>query len=389
VALDTAADKSSSHAFFSETRGVNYTKGHEWANRYPAFTRTELVQDFARMKQVGINTIKHYGPGIYDYNIFNAANDMDMNVHYGFWIPDDIDFVNEQKKLSHLHDEIVNTVDDLKEKKKIISWNIGNAVLQKISSDSATANDIQQQKAYLIWVKQLAVDIKKEDPDRLVTLDIGLEKNLPQTMHLLHQYLPNIDAFGLALTDEKLVSKIPQHLPAPYFLSYADVPHYQKTFSSHIGAFISNWQDEQTEGLVSFDGLIDYSGRSKFSLQELSHLWKKSTEPGSIPRIKILKPAASTVPGTHLAYHAIIQQNGQWLLADSLAKDLQFEWKLIRTDGFNNPVNMRNVGSGPKVSLSIPPYPSLYQLYLFVIRQSVVVDIIESPLNTPLLPAKL
>jgi cellulose synthase (UDP-forming) len=389
LTLDTVTGKPNSHVFFSETRGVNYTKGHEWANRYPAFTRTELAQDFTRMKQVGINTIKHYGPGIYDYNILNAANDMDMNVHYGFWIPDDIDFVNEQEKLSDLHDEIVHSVDNLKEKKKIVSWNIGNAVLQKISSDSATTNDIQQQKAYLIWVKRLVADIKNKDSERLVTLDIGLEKNLPQTMHLLHQYLPDIDAFGITLTDEKLVSDIPRHLSAPYFLSYADVPYYQKAFSSHIGAFISNWQDEQTDGLVSFDGLIDYSGRSKFSLQQLSHLWKKSPEPGIIPHIKILKPAASTVPGTLLAYHAIIQKNGQWLLADSLQKDLQFEWKLIRTDGFANPVNLRNVGSGSRVSLSIPHHPSLYQLYLFVIRQSVVVDIIESPLNTPLLPTKL
>ncbi|MEO6283373.1 MAG: glycosyltransferase family 2 protein [Dyadobacter sp.] len=388
-ALDTVPDKVTPHAFFSGTRGVNYKKGHEWANRYPAFTKSELVRDFTRMKQAGINTIKHYGPGIYDYNILKAADNMDMNIHYGFWIPNDIDFVKDQEKLSHLHNEIVRTVANLGAKTKIISWNIGNAILQKIPSNPANADDVLQQKAYLLWIKQLSEDIRNTDPGRPVTLDIGLEKNLSETMRVLHQYLPDIAAFGLTLTDEKLFSNIPQYLPAPYFLSYTDISHYQEAFSPNIGAFISNWQDEQTKGLVNFDGLIDYSGRSKFSLQLMSHLWKNSKEPGSIPKIKILKPAASTVPGTQLTYHAIIQKNGQWVLVDSLTKDLQFEWKLIRTDGFNNPIEMQNIGGGPKVVLNTPPHPSIYQLYLFVIRQSVVVDIVESTLNTPLRPAKL
>lgn len=387
--LDTMAAKPYSHAFFPETRGVNYTKGHEWANRYPAFTRRELVRDFVQMKQLGINTIKHYGPGIYDYNILKAAREMDMNVHYGFWIPDDIDFVKEQEKLSDLHNEIIHAVDNLKEKTKIISWNIGNEVLQKIHADSANADNIQQQKAYLIWVKQLLADIKKKDPSRPVTLDIGMEKNLPETIGILHRYLPAVDAFGLALTDEKQGSHIPQHLPAPYFLSYADVSHYQQVFNSHTGVFISNWQDEQTEGLVNFDGLIDFAGRKKYSVQELAHLWKNSPLPASVPRIKILKPAAGTFPGSNLTYHVLIQKNGHWNLVDTLSRDLQFEWKLIRTDGFNNPVEMRHIGSGPKVVLNVPSHPSIYQLYLFVIRQSVVVDIVGSTLNTPLRQAKL
>jgi cellulose synthase (UDP-forming) len=387
--LDTVTVKLNPSSFFSETRGVNYTKGHEWANRYHAFTRKELVRDFVQMKQIGINTIKHYGPGIYDYNILRAANELDMQVHYGFWIPDDIDFVKDQEQLSDLHDEIVHTVNNLMDKKKIISWNIGNAVLQNIPSHFATSDNIQQQKAYLIWIKQLVADIKKADPYRSVTLDIGLEKNLPEITSLLHRHIPAVDAFGLVLKDEELNSLIPKHLAAPFFISYADVSQYQKMFGSNTGVFISNWQDEQIVGRISFDGLKDYSGRSKFSLNQLSHFWKKSTEPRSIPKIKILKPAIGTFPGIDLTYHAIIQKNGQWNLADTDTKDLQFEWKLIRTDGFANPVNLRNVGSGYRVSLSIPQHPSLYQLYLFVIRKSVVVDIIESPLNTPLLPTKL
>ena len=137
---------------------------------------------------------------------------------------------------------------------------------------------------------------------------------------------------------------------------------------------------------MSFDGLHDYEGRPKHSFQILEAIWGNQKTPPLAPHFKILKPALGTFEGSALDYHAIILQNDQWKVIKEPAGGTQFEWKLVRTDGFNNPVEMTDVGNGPRLTLTIPKHPSLYRLYLYVVQDGIVNAIIESQLNTPLKP---
>jgi hypothetical protein len=76
---------------------------------------------------------------------------------------------------------------------------------------------------------------------------------------------------------------------------------------------------------------------------------------------------------------------GQWKLATAHASpDVRFEWYLVRTDEWGNPVRMERVGSGPALQLTIPRRPSLYRLYLLAVRGTEVTTA-YSPLNIPLL----
>ncbi|MGN7889147.1 glycosyltransferase family 2 protein [Dyadobacter sp. 22481] len=373
-------------AFFKGTRGVNYTKGHNWSRRYPAFTKHELEADLAQMSQAGINAIRHFGPGIYDYNIMKATGRAGIRVHYTFWVPETLDFVADKSGADDLASEILATVSRLQYQKHIVSWNIGNAAIQRHRRSEST----EEQKQYLYWLKKTSEAIKKIDGSRPVTVDLEINAETQKLAYLIKQVAPAIDAFGLVLTDvgEKPVEGTLRKITVPYYFSYIGADGLASSRERQAGTFISNWQDEKIVEHVSFDGLHDYAGRPKHSLQILKSIWSGGEAPLPVPHFKILKPAIATFEGTLLDYHAIILQNGQWKVLNGPINGIQLEWKLVRTDGFNNPVEMTDAGNGPRLTLTIPKHPSLYQLYLYVLRGETVSAIVKSELNTPLEPAK-
>lgn len=379
----TSADLPPANAFFPGVRGVNYTKGHNWSRRQPAFTKPELEEDLREMRKNGILAIRHFGPGIYDYNVLRATERQGVGVHYTFWIPETLDFVRNKDGATALASSILGTVRRLKSRKHIVSWNFGNPAIQRFNQRKGLA---EQQKHYLYWLKKIANTIKAIDSSRPLTTDLELAPHAPEWADLIHRVVPAIDAFGLVLPD-------PQSLPdpatvkrirCPYFFAYSNVAAYHTTRSSGAGIFMSNWQDEKIFEHVSFDGLRDYLGRPKTALQELRSLWKAGNTPPTTPAFKILKPALGTFEGQILSYHAIAWQNGRWSVVGQSTAGFRFEWKLVRTDGFDNPIEMTDAGTGSQLSLKIPKHPSLYRLYLYVLSGTTVVTITDSELNTPL-----
>ncbi|SDE31023.1 Glycosyltransferase, catalytic subunit of cellulose synthase and poly-beta-1,6-N-acetylglucosamine synthase [Dyadobacter soli] len=380
---DTSAARKRA-VFFQGTRGVNYTKGHNWSRRYPAFTKHELEADLAKMRRTGINAIRHFGPGIYDYNILRATARAGIRVHYTFWVPETVDFLNDQSSADELAGEILATVSKLQYQKHIVSWNLGNAAIQRHRRSERTA----EQKQYLIWLKKISEAIRRIDRSRPVTVDLELNAETPNLAYLIRQVAPAIDAFGLVLSDyeRRPDEGILRKLAAPFYFSYIGANAFADSGERRAGMFISNWQDEKIFEHVSFDGLRDYAGRPKYSLQLLESVWAAGNAPIAGTRYKILKPALGTFEGASMDYYAIARTNGQWKVLGTPQNGIQFEWKLVRTDGFDNPVEMTDIGSGTRLTLTVPKHPSLYRLYLYVIEQGTVREIIESQLNTPLTP---
>lgn len=370
--------------FFEGTRGVNYTKGHNWSRRYPAFTKPELEADLAEMQRTGINAIRHFGPGIYDYNILRATRKAGIRVHYTFWTPELLDFANDKNGADDLANEILATVSKLKNQEHIVSWNIGNPEIQR----HRRAESTEEQKQYLYWVKKVSEGIKRIDNSRPVTVDLELNGDTQKLAYLFKQVSPAIDAFGIVLMDNP-EQPVEIHFPAlaaPFYVSYIGADAFAASGERKAGTFVSNWQDEKIFKHVSFDGLHDYAGRPKHSMQVLESIWSNRSVPKPVPSFKILKPAMGTFEGVILNYHAIIRQNERWKVFNGSPKNVRLEWKLARTDGFNNPVEMTDIGEGARLSLTIPKHPSLYRLYLYVIQDGTVDDIVESQLHTPLQP---
>jgi hypothetical protein len=109
---------------------------------------------------------------------------------------------------------------------------------------------------------------------------------------------------------------------------------------------------------------------------------RRSQEP--LSPVRILRPAALTSADNRLTYQAIIDQQ-QWKLASTVSiPDIKFEWYLVRTDEWGNPVTMERTGSGPALQLTIPQKPAQYRLYLIAVRGTEVATA-YSQLNIPLL----
>lgn len=369
---------------FLHIKGINYTKGQDWTKSLRVFTKDELTRDLAEIKALGVNTLKHYGPGIYDRNILKSANEADMKIHYGFWIPVDIDFRKDTDQLAEITSDILKTIEDHKDDKNITAWNMGNPVMQALQNNHRKPELIYQQDAYLLWLRKLVDNIKKTDPNRPVTVDVAATDNLPYVVKRLNDIAPQIDAFGLVMKDRPVSVAQLKRLNVPYFISYTEVVDYEKLTNKHAGVFISNWQDEQLTDRVQLDGIKDFTGRKKLSFLKLKNKWHVTGPLPGVPLVKILKPAAGTFAGTELVYNALIRKNGQWMLASSVASGLTYEWKLIRTDGFDNAVALDEVGNGARLTLKIPKNAAEYRLHLYVIKDKTIIATCKSTLNTPL-----
>jgi cellulose synthase (UDP-forming) len=364
--------------------GMNYTKAANWKKSYQAFTKRELIADVKEMHQMGINTLKHIGPSVYDHNLLGVTQQLGLNLHYEYWIPDAINFVTDKKELEKLRKTILSSVDDLKPNRNIIAWHIGNTALQDLDFFYYKPDLLYQQDACLEWLKRLVHDIKTIDPDRPVTIDINVSDDMPELVERIHTFIPEIDAYGLILTKHSTGSARVKEVNAPYFYSQIDVPDYTSLASRKAGAYITNWQDEKSLDQVTFDGIKDYWGRTKFSFLQLQSMHKGKLLPDSMPQIKILRPALGTFPYAQLTYHTLIRKQQQWFFTNTVPNDLQFEWKLVKTDMYGIPIAMKDLGRGASMTVTIPDSPLDHRLYVYVMKGNCVVKIIGSTLNTPL-----
>nr|WP_121270588.1 glycosyltransferase family 2 protein [Pedobacter schmidteae] len=385
ISVNYPATPIQKETLFLGIKGINYNSGQDWTRNFQMLTMRNIVADFREMKGLGIHTIKRYGPDIYDRNILKALKAEDMYIHYGFWISDKLDFVADTKELEKLRSKILKSVDLLKNEERIVSWNIGNAVFQKLDLYYYKPELIYQQNAYLSWLKKLLIDIRKIDPKRSISVDVEVSENVIFTVNRLKTTISEIDAYGLVINKKLTGSQLITELKVPYFYSDVTVPAYAALSDRYAGTFIAGWQDEKKINHVRVDGIKDYEGREKPEYTALAHLWKSGPKPDPSPEIKILKPAMATDAGKNLDYHALIKNNNKWELASALPDDFKFEWNLAKVDQFENPVSMNCLATGASFTLTIPQNPSTYRIYLFVIKGNKVVKMIKSELNTPLM----
>jgi len=367
-------------------KGVNYNKGLDWTKNYHALTINELESDLSEIKNLGVNAVKYYGSGFYDYNMLKAAGILQLQVHYSFWVDPKINFIKDTEQLNALKSHILDAVEELKDHPEIRSWNFGSPVFRQLETQFYKPELLYQEQAYMLWLRDVVREIKKADPERIVTADVNLSYKTPELLFRISRFVPEISSFGLRIADAdlNLLARV-KNLNIPYFISSAEVPVLAAMQNAGIGEFAADWQDSQTTDGVSFAGLKDHNGRKKLAYLQLSHIWKGTASPKHLPNIKILKPALTTDPGKNLVYHALMLRNGQWELPSGHSGAIRFEWKLVKNDLFGVPVEITDAGKGSRLSLVIPANPEQYQLYLYSIVNGTVYGIAKSRLNTPLL----
>ncbi|WP_246197623.1 glycosyltransferase family 2 protein [Chitinophaga agrisoli] len=365
-------------------RGVNYQKGQHWYRNLHALTRREIVHDFTAMKQLGINTIIRNGPGVYDRNILAVARQCDIKICYSFAAPTITDLITDSAQLYKFTDKILKRIQELKDDRSIIAWNIGDTLWQQLSDRFYKPGAIYQQYAYAAWLRKLVTRIKALDPVRPVTMDVRVNNRVTDLMDQLEHQLPEIDAFGLVFGRDTTGMAQLSQLKARCYISQVSVIHYAWMPASRGSIFINSWQDIGDRDYLTFDGLVDHWGRYKVAWYQLRQRWTNVHQDSPLPPVKILRPAALTTQGNVLTYRAITWQQRQWKLAATDAPhDMVFEWRLVRTDQWGNPVLMEYVGKGTELQLRIPGEPHTYRLYLSAYKGNDVTTA-QTLLNTPL-----
>jgi cellulose synthase/poly-beta-1,6-N-acetylglucosamine synthase-like glycosyltransferase/beta-mannanase len=369
---------------FTGLRGIGYSRGQNWFGNRRAFRWNELVQDFTEIKQLGINAIRHYGPGIYDHNILRAAAKMDMKIQYGFWIPNGISYTGDNAAaLVQLRRKIVATVKELKQNIQITSWNIGNTTYQNLGSVYYKPDVNYQREAYLCWLRDLIADVRKEDPLRPVTIDIAVTSSMPEAVEMIHAHVPFIAGFGLVINEKDTSVSLIGKLKQPWFYGNVTTAAYLRLPASAAGTYISNWKDDEAADIATLDGLLDGHDRRKPDYYELAQRWAGRPEMNTLPEIKILRTAAATEKGADLTYSAIVPSGKGWNIASPAATGLRFEWYLVQEDAIGTAIGITPAGSGPQITITMPSNPSLYKLYLYAVK-GMDVNVAHTSLNTPL-----
>lgn len=347
-------------------RGLNYYKGENWFRNFHALTRREVTHDLQGMKALGVNTIRRYGPGIYDRNILKAAGETGMNIHYGFWLGTDMTEVR-----------ILQRMKALKHEERIQAWHIGNTGFEQEAAQYFKPDLFYRWQENIGRLRKLIINMRKVDPSRLLTLDVPLTPDIAGRLQWLHRALPEVDAFGIVADHDSAGLSQLRYTNVPCFISQIPVEYYATT--SLTSAFITTWQDLETRDYLTFDGLTDHWGRYKPSYYQLAALWGKTMYSEPMPKIKILRPSRTTFLGAQLTYHAIMFTGSKWVTGT----EGQFTWHLVKTDAYGHPIFMKALGTGASITVSIPDKPEHYRLYLQLVNGDRVSTALSS-LNTPL-----
>ncbi|SFO69381.1 Glycosyltransferase, catalytic subunit of cellulose synthase and poly-beta-1,6-N-acetylglucosamine synthase [Chitinophaga sp. YR627] len=371
------------NALLSDTiRGVIYSKGIPWFRNHHTLTRKEVMTDLQSMQRIGINTIRRYGPGVYDHNIFSVAADLGMQIQYGFWMPEPaLDEGMEEWPEDYIH-SVVNTVRSNKDNKSIIGWHLGNNYWEALDDRYISPSLLYHEDQYIRWLRKLVQQIKAVDPGRPVTLDVPEGHRFSLTVQTIADAIPELSAIGLVSPKDATGGNITV-TDIPYFFSGIHADNYIAA-SKKGPVFIDAWQDAQTRDAITFNGLTDLYGHYKPDAVRLAQYWHGSVPAPALPAIKILKPARVTDPGAVLTYSALVFEKGQWNLEGYFDPSLHFEWYLYKTDGWENGIYMEHAGSGPVLNLHIPKSPELYRLYLVAGKGQYVTTALSN-LHTPLI----
>jgi len=369
--------------------GINLKVGHEWQKDYHVFNRKKLVQDFQKFREIGITTIKFEGNSIYDYNILKIAEEFKLRVSFGFWIPADIDFVNDTIKTFLLKQKILDTINKYKDRATISAWNIQNDVQYNQREFFLKPRLLYQNIAYVNWLKGLIIGIKEIDVERPVSVD--LEVNLQSINHakILVDNVKGIDGIGLVVKNDNYLDPLTSFLEQSkiaYLYSEISVPTLiqPEISDSKLPFFVTAWQDQHESNKLTFEGIVDRKGKFKSDYFKLVNYIQKSNVPINSPRVRILKPATPIYDNAVLSYYAVVYDSiGGWKFGSD-KKDLNFEWSLVKCDKYGNYLAIKDIGTGNKLSLQIPENHEYFRLLLTSSNNKIITTEITT-LNTPLI----
>ncbi len=367
-------------------RGIAYNPGHDWQDdRFNvALTRDKLLKDFTDIKAMGANTIRRYSPGISDYNIFNAADEVGINVLYGFWFDPKIDYLSDKRALTRYRKGVLQKVQNYADEQSVIAWSVGNETWGLLKHYYAEPYLTEVRKAYVDFIESLAKEIRQIDTSRPIFTMAEHTPMLITELNMYHLRAPSIDVYGVnSYYEQDLVqldSLMQTFFPSKHYLlsefgpsgywkgeynrydevgkliepgSYEKANLYQTNWSrfvdraseKNIGGVAFCWQD-RFEGTSTWFGLTDLEGRKKPAYYALTEAWTNSPQQFTLPNISIARAEEKTSSGDRLFYavsssgHRLSGLKVKWIVYENGTFEKKFETKYSMDNSITLPANV-------------------------------------------------
>ncbi|GAB3234334.1 glycosyltransferase [Algoriphagus aestuariicola] len=379
-------------------KGICYNTGHDWQEGFYPLTKKQLEHDFRQIKESGANTIRRYEPGIYDRNIFNAAEKFDLKIMYGFWFDPEVDYYSDKKAVEDYENKVLGYVKKHKGQKSIVAWNIGNETWGLLKKYYAKPYLTLTRRAYLEFLENLAQKIHSIDPTRPVFSSEEHDHiRMLAAVHDFATYAPSIDVLGINSYYEQNLKvlkdvfsrfdtlrpyAVTEFGPKGYWSheygdywndsllielsSVSKADWYARQWTDYIednegynlGGFAFSWRDRY-EGTATWFGITDYKGRLKPSYYYLQSAWKGTVLDHDIfPEISVVGHWNPVEPGQQIWMSAAV--------TNSYSGSLSYEWKVLNDKNWKNSSEIvNNVNNYQMVELKVPEDKSNYRVYVY------------------------
>ncbi len=366
-------------------KGINYKKAKSWRNNYHYLSKKVLENDLRLMRSAGINTIKVNTNEIYDYNLRKYSKKHEMSIIYQFEVGDIFNFTKDKLSLKESKDHILKKIREFRTDQNIkgysFTYDLDNYIYKPFL--------YYQQLEYLEWFQELFTEIKTIDTSKYIILEMDQKEGIGKNMTYVHKHL-SIDLIGLHIDDTVELNDLFQFsedMGISVFISDMDsdlfIQESQRFKNQNI--ILSNFQDEHYSNWVTFDGLLDISGNPKGTYFRVQSILTEKEKNVNTIHPRILRPSEGLFPGNSARYHAYVFINDQWLRGSELEKEFKFEWSLIKSDEYGNPIAIKKLGSGFYKDVIIPENYKDYRLRLSAIRKTT--GITESDVSVLYTPA--
>lgn len=392
-------------------KGIAYNSGIDWRNGHIPLTTRTIREDFDDIKAMGANTIRRYGLCEFDKILLKVAKEKDLNIVFGFWLDQDVNYQTDKAKRDELEQEILEFVKKNKKDTSIIAWSLGNETWGLLKHVYRQPYLTVVRRSYIQFVEHLAEEIHAIDDTRPVLAVMEHTRELAGALTAYDQHAPALDMVGVnsyyienIRSLDKVINKYYPH--KPYMVSefgpsgywdkvlnhskvdtlIEEAPDFTKaeyyamqwnTFMSPdhtnlVGGFAYCWHD-RIEGTATWYGITDFRGRKKPVYYALKEAWTGDTTKPDFPIINIKWGRDILRPGKYVDFYA------QQLQKEPLP--MNYEWSLQNEDGTTDyPGYIRKVKKGEHIIMKIPEVTGVYRLYLYAFDNNKNVTTISHPI---------
>lgn len=263
---------------------TDYRKASEWEESRYVLTRKSISSDFRTMRAIGIGAIRIVRPEIYEHNLLLLAEEYGLKVIYAFREPDEEEVRTEKLTRRTWKTQLLETMARHRNNPVIIGWEVHRAEQNHLGR---LRNNSHSLLAGPDWRHDLITEMRANESRPVIQPD---SPSSPENA-------------------------------VPYVV-------------------VANWQHEWRKERITFDGLLDFSGKKTMACRALEVRTGRVLKELTLPRVNILPSTEPLYPGRLTRYSAMIAAEDRWLIASDFSA-YTLNWSLVKLDPWGKPVAIR------------------------------------------------